>query len=417
MSTILKKIKAGALQYVLIISVIIAIILLGFIMLINIQQKVASKNRLYKEAITNVMNGFSYHAKNEIAYDQEVKQNFSANLQEETTLIRKSWGIFDLGIVASKVKKEYFSKVALMGWKTDKPKALYLKENNTPLIVVGKTKIVGNVYLPIQGIKTGNIAGNSFYGSQLFYGREFRSQQSMPTLKNKNSIRKWYNLDFIEGESMFFELEDGMELTNSFTKPTLVYPGDGNLTLRSLDLAGNIVINSRSKIVVERTANLKDLILIAPEIHIKKGVEGNFQCFARTKIIVEENCQLNYPTALTIFNKVEDKENRIEIGKKSSVSGCIVYDTETSKPRSFYTPQVIISENAIITGDVYCSASTEILGTVKGTVYTNNFLTKQSGSTYINHIYNGQILYNELHDEFAGLNVDSKNSSIVKWLY
>ena len=77
MFTIFKKIKAGALQYVLIISVIIAIILLGFIMLINIQQKVASKNRFYKEAIANVMNGFAYQAKNETAYNQEIKQKHS----------------------------------------------------------------------------------------------------------------------------------------------------------------------------------------------------------------------------------------------------------------------------------------------------------------------------------------------------
>ena len=412
-----KKIKAGALQYVLIISVIIAIILLGFILLINLQEKVTLKNRFYREAIINVMNGFTYQSQKNISHHQKITQNFSNNLQEETTLMRKSWGIFDLAFVASKVKNEYFSKVALMGWKARKSKALYLKENNTPLVVVGQTKIVGDVFLPIQGIKTGNIAGNSFNGSELFLGREFKSQSSLPILQNKKLIKRWCNADLFSEDHTFFDLEDGMKLTNSFTVPTLVHRSDIPLVLRNIELAGNIVISSKSKIVIENSSRLKDLILIAPEIIIGRGVEGNFQCFANNKIIVHENCSLNYPSALTILSKVADEKNRIEVKQHTTLKGCIVYDSENEVTRSFYTPQIIISDHVTVSGEVYCNANTELLGTVKGTVFTSNFLTKQLGSTYVNHIYNGKILYNQLHDEFSGLNIDAKNSKVIKWLY
>ena len=412
-----KKIKAGALQYVLIISIIIAIILLGFILYINVQQKVTLKNKFFKEAIINVANGFAYQSQKSIPLNQKITQNFSNNLQERTTLMRKSWGIFDLAFTASKVKKEYFSKVALMGWKTRKSKALYLKDNNTPLVVVGQTKIVGDVFLPTQGIKTGNIAGNSFNGSELFLGREFKSKSSLPILQNKHLISRWSNADFFSGDHTFFDLKDGMKLTNSFTAPTLVQSNDLGLVLSNIELTGNIVISSKSKIVIERSSKLKDLILIAPEIIIRRGVEGNFQCFASKNIIVNENCSLSYPSALILLSKVSDKDNSIEIKQNTAITGCIVYDYENKVLRSFYTPQIRISDNVTISGEVYCNGNIELLGTVKGTVFTSNFVTNQYGSTYVNHIYNGKILYNQLHEKFSGLNIDAKNSRVIKWLY
>lgn len=414
---VFNKIKAGALQYVLIISVIIAIVLLGFIMLINLQQKVKLKNKLYKESISNVMNGFSYQSHYEIPHNKETIRQFSQNFNEETVLKRKPWGVFDVAFVSSKVKKEFFMKVALMGWVTDKPKALYLKENNTPLVVVGKTKIKGDVYIPMQGVKTGNIAGNSFAGSALFYGKEYRSKSQLPSIKNKVQLRNYFKHNFWKEEAMALSLNEGINLVNSFNQNTLVYSDSNLLKLENLSLTGNIMIRSNTKIIIEKSAKLKDIILMAPEIIVKSGVTGNFQCFAGKMIQVENECNLNYPSALIVLNIEENKDSNITIARNSSVKGCVVYDSDNDTMENLYTPQIVISENSIVTGNIYCSANTELLGTVRGTVFTNNFITKQYGSTYINHLYNGQILNDVLSKEFVGLPIDATKSSIAKWLY
>ncbi len=45
--------------------------------------------------------------------------------------------------------------------KRDQLAALYLKDNNKPLVLVGGTRIDGKAYLPKRGVKSGNIAGYS----------------------------------------------------------------------------------------------------------------------------------------------------------------------------------------------------------------------------------------------------------------
>lgn len=412
----LVKVKAGALQYVLVISVIIAIILMAFIMLIQLQEKIISKNRLYKETIYNVTNGFNYLSQKELAYNLEFRRQFSENKKEETTLVRKRWGIFDIAIVKSTINKESFQKVALMGWKQSDEKALYLKENNTPLVLVGKTQIRGDVFLPKQGVKSGSIAGNSFYGTQLIYGKQFISTSTLPKIQNIENIKLWKEEAFIGKDTQFFELEDEMKLMQSFTKPTLIYEHQGVIQLQNVELIGNIVVISNKKIQVKSSAKLKDVILIAPEIEILKNVQGNFQAYAIKNILVEKYCKLEYPTALILYNEKKEKDHKIEIKSYAEIKGILVYEMEKSKD-VFYTPQIKLDEESSLSGELYCKGNVELLGNVKGTVYANNFIAKQFGSVYINYIYNGVISFNDLPLGYIGLGIGSKTQKVAKWLY
>ncbi|MGC1633475.1 MAG: hypothetical protein WA749_15300, partial [Gelidibacter sp.] len=66
---------------------------------------------------------------------------------------------------------------------------------------------------------------------------------------------------------------------------------------------------------------------------------------------------------------------------------------------------------------VFCNNNTELRGTVYGTIYTSNFVAQQSGSIYQNHIYNGRILSKELPTEYIGLQLESTQKGVMKWLY
>ena len=55
-----------------------------------------------------------------------------------------------------------------MGSHNNKRKALFLKDNNQPLKLVGDTRIVGDVVLPQRGVHSGNIAGTSTTEKSLF---------------------------------------------------------------------------------------------------------------------------------------------------------------------------------------------------------------------------------------------------------
>lgn len=63
-----KKIKAGALQYVIVVSVIIAILIFAFISLVYLYQKTNHKFNFSKEAIQNTQLGFDYLNHKDVPY-------------------------------------------------------------------------------------------------------------------------------------------------------------------------------------------------------------------------------------------------------------------------------------------------------------------------------------------------------------
>lgn len=420
------KLKAGALQYVLVVSVIIAIIIFAFISLIYLQQRMTIKHGFAKETIANAQMGFDYLRTNEIRYDEETMLDFFENEAAITTITKKHWGIFDIGIVNSKIKNESFQKIGILGTQKSKRDALYLKENNKSLVLVGKTKIIGNASLPKQGVKSGNIAGTSYYGNQLIYGNRKRSTTSLPKIKNikfvKDFHKNYYN-DSLEN----FELEDGQNLHQSFAENTLLYEDYNPIRLSNFKLSGNILIVSKTAITITSTAKLEDVILIAPKIYIQSNVKGNFQAIATKNIEVNSNCLLHYPTALMLFEKETPKkqqanqqvqtlkiENKISIAKNSNVKGILFFDSENKTTN--YNSQIKIDKKAIVTGEVYCSQNVSLLGNVFGTVYTNNFIVKKSGGIYINHIYDGVINTKKLPTQYAGLQINQSSNSVAKWV-
>ena len=187
-------------------------------------------------------------------------------------------------------------------------------------------------------------------------------------------------------------------------------------------MAGNIIVYSKKSIYVEKSSRLEDIILIAPEIEIESDFEGNFQVFATKKIKIQKKCKLNYPSALVLIDKDEIKHNSKEdngifIDENSDIRGMILYENESKINRSNFKPQVVISENTNLIGEVYCNQNLELLGSVYGSVFANNFITKQFGSVYVNHIYNGVINSNELPNQYCGLPIGDNKLKIAKWLY
>ncbi len=420
---LLKKLKAGALQYVLAISVIIALVLFAFISLVFLQQRLQVKNSFYKQSVLNVQYGFGLLTNLQLQYNEIKELQVSENVQEKTSFLKQHWGVFDVATITSIVKKEHFKKTAILGNQNNKRDALYLKENNTPLVLVGDTKIIGNLSLPKQGVKRGNIAGTSFNGNQLYYGLKKTSTKTLPTVANLNYLENLLRSNFITDKTAFFELSDGLKKQQSFTKPTHVYSSNGNLSLTNIELKGNIILYSNYKIVVNSSATLEDIILIAPEVEIKSNVKGNFQVFASKNISVRKNCELLYPSALVLINKKQLKSNTqkeellINIGENSTIKGIVLFKQENTKNSMSFNSQIIISKGSTVTGEVYCNQNLELLGSVFGSVYTNNFITKQFGSVYVNHIFNGIINSSKLPKQYCGISFNNSNLNVAKWVY
>ena len=422
MNILFYKFKAGALQYAIFISVLIALMVFALISLSYLQNRLRVKSMGFKKSIQHSQLAVAFNYTEELPYGVNVLFELDDELNDSTSLYKEHWGVFDIIKSTSQFKNEKFERLALMGGYKKKREALYLKDNNQPLVIVGNTSINGNAFLGEMGVKTGTIAGYSYYGIQLIGGEILKSSNQLPELANKEHLLK-LNTSYLEpSEFTFSVFNAGIDITNSFKNTTQVLYGGEELIVTDEKLVGNLIMTADSLIVVQKNAQLEDVILVAPKIEIQSGFEGILQLFATKSITVQNDCLLNYPSALVINPDIKvseaeksEKKEQILIGAKSIIKGTICYFSEEEIISN--EANILIEEGSRIIGEVYCEQNIELRGEIIGSVYTKGFVSNQFGGSYQNHIYNGRIDALILPLKYAGLSFKGEQNRVAKWLY
>lgn len=422
------KLKSGALQFAVFVAVLIALLLSGLMLYAHTftfmkdQSKGAIANIQISDSGINYM--LNYH---EIMIDT-IKLNLFEKENQTLKVHLSNWGIFEKAYTVSQFRKKKFVKTALIGSKINSLESptLFLQETQNPLTLAGNTKIQGIAYLPSQGVKAGYVAGNSYFGSQLIYGSLKKSTAVLPKLSN----------DFIETvefylknykpltQKDFINLQSNRRIIISFKEKTKGVYSKEAIVLEDTEITGNIIIKSDTLIRIKNTALLNDLILIAPIIEVEDGTIGSFQSIASKKITIGKNCKLNYPSALVLFQDNYNNpnsllnntlDNQIFIDFGTIIKGSICY-FQTKEITDFKT-QIVLEKDARIKGQVYCNGNFELKGSVSGSVYTKQFIANESGSIFVNHIYNGIIENQNIPNIFGGIILDKESKTIMKWLY
>jgi len=410
------KIKAGALQLTLFISVVIALLLGAFILYVQLQDKVEKQHYFVQETINNAQRGIEYSLRNKLLFNDSI--SLLADDDKSIKIKSSYWGMFTKVTSEATIKNFRFKKVAFIGVKKDSEKkiALQLADFNKPLVLVGKTNIHGNAFLPKQGVKSGYIAGVPFYGTQLINGKISVANQ-LPEFSSGK--KKYFKNIFTKpkADSDFIDLDRKREWQNSFMRETKVVYSNSAIHLYGVNLKGNIKIQSATKIIIDTSTKLTDVLVVAPIIEIKENVAGVFQAIASEELIVNEGVKLDYPSALVLTDSdKEDAKSLIHMNKGSHIKGMLVYLGKDGFNNN--KTQLFLDQDTEVTGEVYCNRNIELLGSVYGSIYAANFIAKQSGSVYLNHIYNGTILIDELPNEYVGLSfTKNSNKSVLKWMY
>jgi len=424
------KIKSGALQFTVFIAVLIALLLAGLVLYAYtfIYMKEQSKGAIENIQIADI--GIQSLLEQSELNTDTAKIDF---LKKENQILKthlSQWGVFQKGITVTQFRKKKFVKTAIIGslLTADNSPTLYLQETHNGLSVVGNTKIKGIAYLPSQGISSGYIAGNSYYGSQLIYGRTEKSTSELPKLeKNLLDALSFYLKEYkIDRQEDFINLNSGLKITNSFKSATKGFYSQNAITLENKILSGNIIIKSETSIKIKKTALLKDLILIAPIIEIEDETSGCFQAIASRKIIIGKKCNLSFPSALMLFQDNKNSpiespiysaipDNQIFIDTQSNIKGSVIY--LQTKEKSDFLTQVVLEKDSKIKGHVYCNGNFDIRGTVSGSVYTRQFTANQAGSIFVNHIYNATIENENIPEIYGSIILDQQPKTVLKWLY
>ena len=418
------KVRAGALQFVLFVGTVIAIFLMTFVLVSYSHSYFHKKTALTIDLIQEAQFGLLSSFTKSIPLNDSISAPSSINSEISVTVNREFWGFFEKRRTITKHGSVQFSKTAFIGAtsKTERP-ALYLRDRQRPLIMAGNAKITGQALLPEQGARRGNISGNSYRHDRLIFGKVNKSQPILPELEIEKieHIRKLSNYGPVNAAEPI-SLKPNAEFKNSFGLPTKIIM-DRTIYLDRVTLIGNIMIAATDKIVVGATANLRDVILLAPEIVLENGVHGCFQAIASKRIEVGNKVELEYPSALLVLedskNTIKENpanDNGIIVGTNALIKGMVVYVNGSERPS--YMPQIKIASGSLVQGEIYCNGNLELKGTVHGGIITDAFISLENGSIYQNHLYDGIINSSLLQPEYLGLTMeDAQHKGVMKWLY
>jgi hypothetical protein len=430
-STTLKtKLRGSALQMSIFVIVVVALLLMSFVLYIFTFNKFKQQSKNFNNTITAAEQGIDKYLKLE---NINPINNFGTTYLNENgianTISTEAWGALKLIKSTAGIKNYKFEKVALLGSTLieDTYPALYLLDARNALVVVGNTKIEGAAYVSESGVKSGSINGVSYYNTQYIFGDiRLSDKNNLNQIVNFNDLNQFINSSN-NLQSTNASLKPKDSVVNSFLNSTLKYQSNQLIVLSDVSLTGNIIISSSVKITVLPTARLTDVILMAPEVDITNNFTGSFQVIAENNISIGKNCTLNYPSVLAVVPSNNNStavvkengltNNMINIGERSVINGVLIYQSNLPLNKTYPKPNIWLQKNAVLNGQIFNSQYTEVEGIVNGSVYTKNFLSRNRGSTFINHIYNGTINSKALNINFVGMEILDNNKNIIKWLY
>lgn len=403
-----------ALVFALVIVLFSSLVSGLFIMVSERKNSEMNERLAYEQAVRNVKSGIVILSENQdVVLD---KNNYSINNENEVTIEKELWGLFSIGKVESLVKSSLLPDTLkacfILGAKADisRNSALYLTDKNTALTLSGNTKIIGDAQLPKAGVKKGNLEGQAYMNDKLIYGNQTLSDVILPAI-NKNrfeSIFNYYLSDF--DATPFLEQEN-----ISFTSPLSIHRAK-KMQLSRVHLKGHIMLIANQEIVVDSSAILEDVILIAPKIKFKKGFKGNVQAYAFNSIETEKKCHFNYPSILAVLNKDDSDEDKFLIlGTENSFAGSIFAYSLKYNPKD---TKVIIEENTTIMGQIHADGELTLKGDVTGCVTVNSFSLKTTSGTYKNNLLNATIDRNSLSEDFLFplTGREEEQQKILKWV-
>lgn len=421
-------IRSGALYYVIFISFIIALISGLFLLLVHFFNIDINNKLIQSQVIKNLSSGYNVILNNpDLLNSRNINLKIDDNENYKLNYDCLPWGAYKIIKGSSNCRLFTIQKIALVGYhiQSNEPIALFLADENKYLSISGRSLIRGVCYLPKLGIRRASIEGKIFSGSNLVEGEIKNSTPNLPD----------FNTDIIENNKNYFEIEISENdslceyetiknkafVSNSFKNKTQVYVSYNPIYIDQ-EIIGNIKIYSDTLMYIEKDAKLKNIIVYAPKIIFESGFTGNIQAFARDSILIEKNCNLQFPSFLGILN-METKDSVLLLGKKHiqisedcTVAGGIFLNSNKAMPKN--KPYLLINEDANINGLVYCDGNVELKGTIYGSLYCKSFILKTRAAYYENHLLDINIDFNSLSKYFTSPYILKKNAKnrIIEWV-
>lgn len=408
--------KSGSLALVTGIGVVIALLLSGLLLLLSYQNLYEKKNDRFN-ALTRVLHTSIAEVKSGSNMYDTIVQTANLGPNSYVKIATDKWGLWNKHYAEISDGRMEIKKMGLMGYAKAEVKnsSIHLKSNN-PIVLVGKSHITGSVFPKTMRIKSGSIAGISHYAHDKSYITT-QGEPLNPSVLNLKEIHASLQ-DLLRNSISISDTNLSDDIQNSFFNlPKLLF-SRFPITLKNIQVQGNIIIQSDQSITIDHSAVLTDVIIVAPSVQINEGVQGQFQVFGTQSIEVAENCLLRYPSALVLLESTPLSSNgQIVIRENSVLEGALVYHNEAFNESDHFEENIALHANSQISGDIYCDGNTMLAGSFTGDLYTNRFIIRKNGRVYLNHILDGTVIINDYIPLFSGIPRVNQKTDLIQWLY
>jgi len=418
-------IRASALYMVIIMALVIAILCSSLIVVAyfyKIQYQLKSR---YDQLSYNVSSGVNILLAPGGAdrYQQEKSFSLFGGEGDSVTLLRKPWGIYDVGIARSFTQQDTLRRVFTIGHEVDSANwaALYLIDEDRPLSVSGKTVVKGTAYIPKAGVRAAYVDNQAYEGDErMITGKKIDSKKDLPELNRQRLDELKKLLSHLEMDEMQDIKQDS--IYNSFEQPVrYLYFGKTVQTLSNIRLKANIVILSDTTIKIDSTVHLENVIIAARSIKISSGFQGKCQLFARDSIIIGDRCSFNYPSAIGTLKFDTDDQSRLSIlsiGNSCSLTGTLFTWQQT---KSRVMPVLKCGDNLVVNGQIYsCGAfAYKAKPVINGSIYAARFLYQNNFTAFENYLINFTIDEKKLSPYYLTgmlLPAAAKPTKVLQWL-
>ncbi|MBK1442019.1 hypothetical protein JHJ32_18620 [Parapedobacter sp. ISTM3] len=422
--------RAGALLFALLIAVIIGVMTAGLLLILQYNRQYAAhtlrQERLQRHlaSATNLL-----LVSGPVDEKDTLAMSLFGDGLDSVSLIRKPWGVFDVGVAYAHEGRDTLANVFLMGPlpMANERYALYLADEYRPLSISGKTRIQGDAYLPEAGIRKAYIENQAYAGDEVIYGGAIR--RSLTELPALNSTVLGRLIPYLQHEDTtswkrmaddWYSTGGRDSLTQRFAgSPYLLHSRD-SLTIAGPPITGQVVLVADSAITVSADALLDNVLLFAPCIRFADGFKGRLQAFAQDSLIIGRECVFAYPSVLGLVNVPKDSlihefQPVIKIDSASVVNGLVF----SHFPGSEQLLAVIrLEKGTTINGQVYADGLLELKGTVNGVTLCRRFTLQTPSSLYENFVLGGVMDGTRLPPHYGGsplLNAGRKGK-VLAWL-
>jgi hypothetical protein len=410
--------KASALIYAVVLSIVILLITVFLVTSLYDSQITAIRIKNMERANDNLESTMQLLLHTDMAGKQD--ESYAIDLygdgKEKVNVSKRKWGVFDLFSIKTEAGNKQLSKQFVIGYNPMTDYCINITASNRVLNIGGRTLINGDAYIPEATFKRAYIEGRGSLLPKPINGSIKASGLYTHTIdlqKMADQIEQSINNTISQSISDESIVQEGK---NSFTNNTIVLYSQSDIHLSSISLKGNYILKSDTKINVNSTSHLEDVILVAPEIVIQNGFVGTLQCFASRKLIVGQDSKFLYPSILSAINTDNaDSTVEVQILDDVIIAGEVFAIGSKGKDNN---PIVTINTGVKIYGQVYNTGYTQTNGTIKGNMQTGSFYLRTKSAVYDNTLLDAEIDVRNMDTNYCSfLSGRDDGKKIVKWMY